>query len=539
MDDGLSHGLPARLLPAAAAVPGTASKPAPVQHRKTPVGLRRRQRECGAHREPGAGLHVVAVLKFLAAYVANRQDSIKHIRRVLTEGLPTTKGQNLLAGRFAYLDTCGLSPEQIFDETLATLFNAPTGGALHVENIKGASGEIGLRVGDNDFFGVINVGDDAKLVKLCDANKLHVAEREFSGSLFHELDKPHSAINVLIGSRKFTEGWSSWRVSTMGLMNVGRSEGAQIIQLFGRGVRLKGYGMSLKRSVRAAMPPELKRPRHIDLLETLHIFGVRADYMEQFRKFLEDEGLPANEERIEFILPVIRNLGTKPLKTIRLKKEINGVKTEFGDAFRKLGPVPTLQPPRPDIEPATAYLQKNPVVLNWYPRIRAMKSVGVSCGDDEGAPNEAHLTRQHIAFLDLDRLYFELGRFKAERGWHNLNLTRAGIATLLADTSWYRLLIPASELAFDSFAKARVWQEIALALLRKYVERYYTFRKREWELPHLEYRDLTEDDPNFPSILSEDGAGYGYRILTEESQREIVAKLEKMKEAIEQGNLKD
>ncbi len=118
-------------------------------------------------------------------------------------------------------------------------------------------------------------------------------------------------------------------------------------------------------------------------------------------------------------------------------------------------------------------------------------------------------------------------------------LLKGGGTSLLMDTSWYRLLIPASELAFDSFAKTRVWQEIAQALLRKYVERYYTFRKREWELPHLEYRDLTEDDPNFPSILSEDGAEYGYRILIEESQQEIVAKLKELKEAIEQGNLKD
>ncbi|MFH7191712.1 hypothetical protein ACHWGL_33000, partial [Klebsiella pneumoniae] len=76
------------------------------------------------------------------------------------------------------------------------LFNAPAGGLLHVENLKGAAGEIGVRVGDNAFFGVINVGDDTKLVKLCEASGLHVAEREFSGSLFHEeLGKPHSAIN--------------------------------------------------------------------------------------------------------------------------------------------------------------------------------------------------------------------------------------------------------------------------------------------------------------------------------------------------------
>jgi Type III restriction enzyme, res subunit len=481
---------------------------------------------------------IVEVLRFLARYVANRADSIEHIRRVLHDGLVTAAGRNLFAGRFSYLNTCGLTPAQIFDETLATLFNAPGGGALHIENLKGAAGEVAVRVGDNDPFGVINVGDDAKLVKLCEEKGLNVGEREFAGSLFLELGQPHSTINVLIGSKKFTEGWSSWRVSTMGLMNVGRGEGAQIIQLFGRGVRLKGVGMSLKRSARATLPEGLERPKHIETLETLNIFGIRADYMAQFRDFLEEEGLPTNDERIEFILPIIRNLGTRPLKTIRLKKEINGVSTEFGDAFRNLGPVPTVRPPDPTREPATAYLQKNQVILNWYPKIQAMKSVGAAGGDDDGAPNQAWLTARHVAFLDLDRLYFDLERFKAERGWHNLNLTRAGIADLLADTTWYRLLIPDSELAFDSFEKVRVWQEVALALLRKYAERYYTFRKREWELPHLEYRDIGEDDPNFPCVVRETGPEYGYRILIEESQEEIVEKLKELKAAIEAGDLK-
>jgi len=397
---------------------------------------------------------------------------------------------------------------------------------------------VAVRVGDNDPFGVINVGDDAKLVKLCEEKGLNVAEREFAGSLFHALGQPHSTINVLIGSKKFTEGWSSWRVSTMGLMNVGRGEGAQIIQLFGRGVRLKGSGLTLKRSARATLPEGLERPGHIETLETLHIFGIRADYMAQFRDFLEEEGLFTNDERIEFILPIIKDLGRRPLKTIRLKKEINGVSTEFGDAFRKLGPVPTVQPPGPEGDPPTGYLQKNQVVLNWYPKIQAIKSAGMAGGDDEGAPNQATLTRRHVAFLDLDRLYFELERFKVERGWFNLNLTRQAIGELLADITWYRLLIPDSELAFDSFEKVRVWQEIALALLRKYTERYYTFRKREWELPHLEYRDIAEDDANFPSVMREHGPEYGYRILIEESQQEIVEKLKELKAAIEAGDLK-
>ncbi len=481
---------------------------------------------------------IVQILQFLGRYVADRSGSIRHIERVLNQGLVTATGTNLFAGRFAYLNTCGLTPAQVFEETLATVFNAPGGGQLYVENLKGVTGEVALRLGaENGAFGVINVGDDAKLVKLCEEHGLATGERDFSGSLFHEINQPHSPVNLLIGSKKFTEGWSSWRVSTMGLMNVGKGEGAQIIQLFGRGVRLKGFDTSLKRSGRVTLPEGLDRPKHIGVLETLGIFGIRADYMAQFRDFLEEEGLPVNDDRIEFLLPVIKNLGTQNLKTVRLKKTINGVSTEFGDAFRKLAPVPTVAPPNPSGDPSTAYLQKNQVVLNWYPKIQAMKSSGITGGDIEAAPNQTHLSARHVAFLDVDALYFELERFKAERGWYNLNLTRSGITALLSDQTWYRILIPEQELTFDAFERVRLWGDIALALLKKYTERYYTFRKREWELPHLEYRELENDDPNFLGVREAPDEGY-YRILIDRSQEEIVAKLEELKASIEAGDLK-
>ena len=480
---------------------------------------------------------IVEILQFFGRYVADRPGSIQRIERVLNTGLETASGKNLFAGRFAYLNTSGLSPAQVFDDSLVTLFNAPGGGQLYVENLKGATGEVALRLGaENEAFGVINVGDDAKLVKLCDESGLATGEREFSGSLFHEINQPLSTVNLLIGSKKFTEGWSSWRVSTMGLMNVGKGEGAQIIQLFGRGVRLKGYELSLKRSGKTALPEGVDRPKHIGVLETLGIFGIHADYMAQFRDFLEEEGLPTNDDRIEFLLPVIKNLGTQRLKTIRLKKTINGVSTEFGDAFRKLGPIPTVGPPNLKDPNEAKQLHQDRLVLNWYPKIQAMKSGGLVGGDADAAPHETHLTARHVAFLDLDRIYFELERFKAERGWYNLNLTRQGIEALLADQSWYRLQIPAVELAGDSFEKVRLWEEIAASLLKKYTERFYTFRKREWELPHLEYRDLESDDPNF--LVREPEGENGYRILIDTSQEELVSKLEELKSAIQKGELK-
>ncbi len=91
---------------------------------------------------------IVEILQFLARYVANRSDSIQLIERVLNQGIITATGKNLFAERFKYLNTCGLSPTQVFDETLATIFNAPGGGLLYVENLKGATGEVALRLGN-------------------------------------------------------------------------------------------------------------------------------------------------------------------------------------------------------------------------------------------------------------------------------------------------------------------------------------------------------------------------------------------------------
>ncbi len=184
---------------------------------------------------------------------------------------------------------------------------------------------------------MINVGDDSALLKLCAENGLHTASVDFTESLFQNITRPDSTINLLIGSKKFTEGWNCWRVSTMGLMNVGRSEGSEIIQLFGRGVRLKGYGMSLKRSSFYVKDnPLVKVPQYISILETLNIFGVRADYMNQFREYLMDEGVPADKEPPYVIkLPVIRNKKYKKSKilTLKVRGDLN---------YKKHGPKPTL-----------------------------------------------------------------------------------------------------------------------------------------------------------------------------------------------------
>lgn len=349
-------------------------------------------------------------------------------------------------------------------------------------------------------------------------------------SLFAGINRPDSTITVLIGSKKFTEGWNSWRVSTMGLMNVGVTEGAQVIQLFGRGVRLKGFGHTLMRSgmIRTLEVPA--RPPHLQLLETLNVFGIRAEYMKAFRDYLDEEQVRTNDERLEFVLPVIKALPTEHrLRTVRLQDTIHGVRVEYGEAFRKLGRVPTLGVP-PAGE-AGEWLRKNPVALNWYPRIQAMKAVGLRGGDGVVELQPAWLPREAMAFLDADALYSELVRYKADRGWFNLNLPRSAVAALLADRSWYRLYAPAEELAFDGFAKLPQIREIALALLKRYVDHFYRFAKRAWEEPYLEYRTLDETDGNFP----DDDV---YRVKVDPDGATAIVHLKQIKAWIDSGEFK-
>ena len=482
---------------------------------------------------------VVRILAFLSGYASNQSESTVDIHALLEDGLPTTGGRNLFSGRFEQLQRSGMSARQILRKTLATIFNAPGGGALHVERLKGSSGELTLRLGDSTPFGVINVGDATALAKACEEAGLHVTESEFKESVFDRVNDRDSPINLVIGARKFTEGWNSWRVSSMGLMNVGRSEGAQIIQMFGRGVRLKGRGMSLKRSS-VLQGAAREAPEALPFLETLQVFGVKANYMAQFRDFLEQEGVAADRE--ELFLPIHRAAlpADPPLGTIRLREEVAGAEPEA--AFRRHGPMPVLLPPGLAPRQLRSRL-KSVVRLDWSPKVRTLAS------DEQGAEvvvkHEPNLTAAHVSHLDLDDLYFGLVRFKTDRGWHNLTVSRAAIRQLLVDPSWYRLQAPESLFRIDDWGNIRHWQEIAAALLRKYAARYYGLCRQAWEAKHLEIRPLADDDPNL-QVKGRGGVDNGFLVeLASAPPRGATGidvlkrSLNRLKAAIDSGKLSD
>ena len=201
---------------------------------------------------------VLRICRFLADFVNQPKKVKRHIHNLI-HGQSSLMDENnvpLTDYKIQYLkkyvNQTRISDDELYSEIIQMLFYTKTESPLKFIEIKNAEGEIGLKFGA-EYFGLINIGDVSRFLKLVESEKepsFSISDpSQFEKSLFHQIDKFDSKINFLIGSKKFMEGWNSYRVSAMGLINIGKKQGTQIIQLFGRGVRLKGYEHQLKRSL--------------------------------------------------------------------------------------------------------------------------------------------------------------------------------------------------------------------------------------------------------------------------------------------------
>ena len=73
------------------------------------------------------------------------------------------------------------------------------------------------------------------------------------------------------------------------------------------------------------------------------------------------------------------------------------------------------------------------------------------------------------------------------------------------------------------------WQEIAVSLLKKYCDVFFKTKKAAWEAPQLRYEILDETDENFVPE---------YRFMIDESAKQIITKLNEVKEAVANKVLK-
>ena len=180
-----------------------------------------------------------------------------------------------------------------------SIFGSAIIGPLVVTRNPDNNSELLLSYGEGEKWGMINVGDGTGFYNSIENSRIETRVESIVDPNLHfeNLDNETSPINVLIGSRKFAEGWNSYRLSVIDLINLGSAKGNLIIQIFGRGVRLHGKGGNGKRRHIDHKPDYYllrQRDREDDIrrLETLTVFSLRRSYLERFLKEVHDGDIP-------------------------------------------------------------------------------------------------------------------------------------------------------------------------------------------------------------------------------------------------------
>lgn len=393
------------------------------------------------------------VVAFLRRFLEDPEWAMERIGKTIAGKsgfIELDSGNDLFEKHLRYL--AGGDARTLYKHICRDLFHGQ--GGLEVVEIK-QSGEIGLRVSaaalkELPYFGIINIGDVADFRKYLEAkHKITVKEDVINNSLFDQISRADSPISLLIGAKKFIEGWSSWRVSSMGLLRIGKGEGSQVIQLFGRGVRLKGRDKSLKRSHALGGVPDW-----LESLETLYIVGWKADYLQTFREMLAREDL-AKE------LP--------PLRVVQKDIPAWAVVPQTPAGFDSSAETWVLNSEGPR------------VVINLLPEVISLAPGETSTSEQVGSAGKATVILPgavpHCHLLDLNLLHAGLLEYKVARGYGNVFIPREALRDVLDSRCEVRML---EEEARDP---EKVQQAVSRAL-KTYLDRFVRLREREAESAH-------------------------------------------------------
>lgn len=444
----------------------------------------------------GAGVNsdVLKVVLFLKKVVEDEKYLEEIINRILSgnSGLRDQDGNDIFKDRFQYIRKNGYKINEIYQK----LFNAK-GGKLQLYELKSADGEIGLKVGEVDYFGVINIGDVSSFKKLLAKSGFEEKADSFTPSIFERINENNSNINVLIGAKKFIEGWDSWRVCSMGLINMGKGEGPQIIQLFGRGVRLKGRELSLKRSD--------ENKYQVKSLETLNIFGLNADYINSFLETIRKEEVEYEELRI----PIKRLDETKwsKLYTLKTDKEF-----DFNKHFIEME------------------IDKNllkTIRIDIRPRVKLAH--GLESAQAEAEAEKVHLGK-YIDLLNWDKIYHKILNYKIRKGFSNLSLCKDKFPEIIKSHNYKVYAFP-EQVCPQRYLDLKNLEEIILLMLRSYIDKFYIYKLRQTESKQMQFSFMVKEDDN----LSYDTYTLKIEIpKVKEERKKRKEEIEKIKKLIEQ-----
>ncbi len=429
---------------------------------------------------------VQTIVSFLSSIIQNENGWVKDVLHEMINKDGKFSESGLFNDSFEYLRKEFISVDSLYNDILYRLFDSKNPSELEVIRLKNLDDEeIALSTDNTDsYFGVITIGDTRKFYNLISDsnNNIKTIENEIhNNSLFNKIDIPNSPIKFLIGAKKFTEGWNSERPSTMGLLNIGRSEGPMVVQMFGRGVRVSGKDENGKRTELKNL--KSKNRNIIKRLETLDVFGVRAEYIEEFKNHLESERINIDE---------LETVNVKVNKEKEIEKS-NLKVPEFQDATDDDNmPIFSLNDSLSKQGFKKLNINDENVSIDISPEIK-IQSKGSKITKKDGEYNETiteenvnhvnisnefclkNKSELNIDILDWDKIWSNCLKYKKDKEYTELIINKNAIKEIIKENKYY-LEAPDSIVNINSFSRKELSKIESLCehIISKYMDNVYS-----------------------------------------------------------------
>ena len=328
--------------------------------------------------------------------------------------------------------------EEIFKEIVKDCLRGNSFDGLSVKAWKINNSEIGFSLNKGErYFAIVYVGNAGDVsIDMEDDNLTSSYMENFLAN------PDESELQFLIVARKLIEGFDTLRINSISLVDIGKEEGSLVVQLFGRGVRLRG-----------SEEEPLKREGKHPPMEKLNIFGYDAEYL---RKFIQEEEMYdiADEETYRISIRFVLDESGKELFR---GKRVPVVATPFEESDELVSLEYDEKLVEKVLKKFSKYMEENESGLSLMGLVRAV-DIYAGVVDALKFPNLV------IAYKEFERVF------------RNVFHRR------------YRLKAPS--------LNRSILEKLARRFMVEYCKEFYRRKKREYENENVVLKELSEEDLN-------------------------------------------
>lgn len=242
---------------------------------------------------------------------------------------------------------------------------------------------------------------------------------------------------------------------------------------------VRGLNGLLKRSERIPSKVKKRHPPNIRILETLNVFGIKADYMKEFEEYLRSEDIIIDRiKEIDLKIKLNKEFLNKGLVTLELEEGIN-FKNDICIQLNSNESVVVEVDLRPRVEKLTSY----------SPDIKEKDDLGTTI-----------IEEKYINLCNWDRIFLEIVKYKRTRGFWNLMISKDVLKNIIKKEK-YILYCNPSDVKPEKFTDIEKLESIIITILKSYINSFYRNNRLKYEDEYLVYEKLEEDDGNFKDYV--------------------------------------